>query len=208
VQRLVAFIALRSRPVRRPFVAGNLWPEVPEARAAANLRATVWRLPPTVGALLAGDRTEISLDAGVHVDYWSAIASARTLIDLDAGTVRPASYDPDLELDLLPGWDDEWVSVERERLRQLRLHAIESVCAGLIEAGDAARAIDLAVSVAETEPLRESTQRLLIGAHLAEGNQLEAIETYERYRARVDDRLGLRPSRLMDEMMASLGASG
>ena len=42
-QRLVAFLALQERPVRREHVAGRLWPDVAETRAHAALRTTLWR---------------------------------------------------------------------------------------------------------------------------------------------------------------------
>jgi len=43
-QRLLAFLALQERPVSRVHVAGVLWPELPDERAAANLRSALWRL--------------------------------------------------------------------------------------------------------------------------------------------------------------------
>ncbi len=44
VQRLLAFVALKRRPVQRHFAAGSLWPNASEHRAAASLRSTLWRL--------------------------------------------------------------------------------------------------------------------------------------------------------------------
>jgi DNA-binding SARP family transcriptional activator len=170
VQRLVAFVALRSRPVLRSFVAGSLWPDMSERRAGANLRAALWRLPDP--DLLDSSRTELALHQTVEVDYRAALTSAREVI---VGRAEGAGRPEDgLVLDLLPGWDDAWVVIERERLRQLRLHALESVCRALLADGETARAIDLALLVAHDEPHRESVQRILVAAHLAEGNQLEA----------------------------------
>ena len=42
-QRLLAFLAFQERPLLRLHVAGNLWPDSPEARATANLRSSLWR---------------------------------------------------------------------------------------------------------------------------------------------------------------------
>src|SRR5258708_8518388 len=44
VQRLVVFLALRERPLLRKYVAGALWPETTDERAARNLRSALWRL--------------------------------------------------------------------------------------------------------------------------------------------------------------------
>ena len=43
------------------------------------------------------------------------------------------------------------------------------------------------------EPLRESAQRTLIEAHLAEGNRVEGRRTFEAYRDILDRELGTQP---------------
>jgi DNA-binding SARP family transcriptional activator len=43
------------------------------------------------------------------------------------------------------------------------------------------------------EPLRESAQRVLIQAHLAEGNWVEGRRTFEAYRDVLDRELGVQP---------------
>src|SRR4051794_9113331 len=57
-QKLVAFVALRTashRGMCRSFVAGTLWPDVSDARAGANLRGAIWRLPPAVATRIEAD---------------------------------------------------------------------------------------------------------------------------------------------------------
>ena len=54
--------------------------------------------------------------------------------------------------------------------------------------------------IACADPLRESANRVLIEAHLAEGNLIEARRTYERYRDSVRRELGVDPG----EQLASL----
>jgi DNA-binding SARP family transcriptional activator len=97
-------------------------------------------------------------------------------------------------LSLLPGWYDDWVIVERERLRQRLLHALEAVCYRLSEAGRHAELVEAALRVVELDPLRESGQRALISAHLAEGNVIEAWRTYAACRQVLKTELGLAPS--------------
>ncbi|MEV0413725.1 BTAD domain-containing putative transcriptional regulator [Streptomyces sp. NPDC050448] len=43
------------------------------------------------------------------------------------------------------------------------------------------------------EPLRESAQRALIEAHLAEGNLIEAMRTHDAYRDLAPRELGVEP---------------
>ena len=47
-QRLLAFLAIRERPVNRLLVAGTLWPDATESRAHASLRSALARLHDTV----------------------------------------------------------------------------------------------------------------------------------------------------------------
>jgi len=77
------------------------------------------------------------------------------------------------DLELLPGWYDDWVIVGRERLRQRLLHAVETLSRELVRGGRCAQAVEAALVVVNAEPFRESAHRVLIEAHLAEGNWVE-----------------------------------
>jgi DNA-binding SARP family transcriptional activator len=96
-------------------------------------------------------------------------------------------------MDLLPGWYDDWVIFERERIRQRLLHALEALSQRLVAAGRWADAVEAAISAVSADPLRESANRVLIEAHLAEGNLVEAHRAYERYRDTVRRELGVEP---------------
>ena len=67
-----------------------------------------------------------------------------------------------LSTDLLPDWYDDWVVIENEAWRQLRLHALEVLETRLAESGRMGEAIHAAVAVVNMEPLRESAQATLI----------------------------------------------
>jgi DNA-binding SARP family transcriptional activator len=215
VQKLLAFLALHVRPLTRTFVAGSLWPDTTEERAAASLRATLWRTPAPGIDLVTCTVTQLALASGVEVDHHEAVERARQLIepplDHEPTTLEGEQsnrFDESLfGADLLPGWNDEWVIVERERLRQLRLHALESICHRYLLAGDTARAIDVGMQAVAADPLRESAQRALVAAHLSEGNIGEALNTFDTYRDRLADVLGLGASPLMHALVAPYLAS-
>ncbi len=116
------------------------------------------------------------------------------MIDGHVSDGHPVLRLPNLAGDLLPGWYDDWVIVERERIRQLRLHALEVLCENLSRSGRHAQAVDAGLSAVAEEPLRESAQRALIAAHLREGNVSEAVRQYDRYRKLLGASLGLEPS--------------
>ncbi len=103
----------------------------------------------------------------------------------------------------MPGWFDDWVIVERERLRQIRLHALDALCERLIEARRWAQAVQVALADVDGEPLRESAQRMLIIAHLGVGNVSEAVRQLARYRRLLGDELHLEPSFDLERLVAS-----
>lgn len=193
-QQLLAFLALRERPVPRALVASTLWAETSEQRAQARLRSTLWRLRQSGCLVVERDHGRLHLAAGTAVDVRRAVAQARRLLT-PGGTLEPGDEDTaTLRGELLPGWVEEWVLIERERLRQLQLHALERLGERLAAAGRVADGLDAALSAVSAEPLRESAQRLVIAIHLSEGNQSEALRQYRSYCQLLADELGVQPS--------------
>jgi DNA-binding SARP family transcriptional activator len=209
-QRLAAFLALHEGRLPRTHVAGVLWPEVLTRRANANLRAALWRLPPTCRRLIHVSAHHLQLAAGAVVDLHATVALARRLLDRSercqnddlGGTARE-----DLSRDLLPTWyDDDWVLAEREQFHHLRLHALEALCDRLTTAGRYGEAVDAGLSAVRAEPLRESAHRVLIKAHIAEGNYGEASRQYQVCRHVLLDELGVEPSaRVRDLLLHEVG---
>ncbi|UMG91521.1 bacterial transcriptional activator domain-containing protein [Nocardioides sp. TF02-7] len=109
-----------------------------------------------------------------------------------------------LEDDLLPDWDEEWLAMERESFRQLRLHALERVAAESCDRGRFTDALSAGLCAVRSEPLRESAHRTVIAVHLAEGNFAEALRQYDGYRRLLAHELGLPPSPAIDRMLGPL----
>jgi DNA-binding SARP family transcriptional activator len=107
-------------------------------------------------------------------------------------------------MDLLPGWYDDWVIFERERIRQRLLHALEALSRRFVEGNRCAEGVEAAISAVSADPLRESANRVLIEAYLAEGNLIEARRAFTRYRDMVRRELSVEPS----EQLASLVRTG
>jgi DNA-binding SARP family transcriptional activator len=204
-KQLLAFVALRRRRVERRQAAGTLWPFGNEERSAGNLRSALWRLRQAGIDVVVADKASLVLSAEVLVDLHLTEQWATRLIEgrADGGdlVVSPSMADA---LDLLPGFYDDWVLIERERIRQRILHALEALSERLAAVGRFADAIEAALLATSAEPLRESAQRALIRAHIAEGNVTEARRSYHAYRDLVYRELGVEPS---DEFVACLGIS-
>lgn len=203
-QRVLAFLALRRGAVTRAHVAGTLWGDTTDERAAANLRSALWRLRRPGVDLVSATNTHVRLLPSVEVDVHVVLGQAEQLLD-EGRPFDAAGFDPmALAVDLLPDWYDDWVSLERERVRQTRLHALEALCERLIAAGRPSEAVRAAMVAVACEPLRESAQRVLVRAHVAEGNPSEAVRQYHAYREQLASALDLAPSPLMEEVVRGL----
>jgi DNA-binding SARP family transcriptional activator len=199
-QRLVAHLCLSGRPARAA-VAGHLWPEVAEERALGSLRSALWRLHKVAPGLVHVSGGSLSLAAGVRVDVRELGDWAERVRNPHAGIDDVTVPRAVLRGDLLPGWYDDWVLLERERLRQLRLHTLESLALRLVATGRLTDALDAAYEALRAEPLRESAHRTVIRVHLAEGNLVEAVCARDRFRRMLWDELGVHPSELMTRLL-------
>jgi len=200
VQRLIAFLALQRRPMPRQQVAEMLWGDATADHSSACLRSTLWRLGVSGVPVLRPRLRDLDLDGDVSVDVHDLERVAYRLIDGADGSLVDVDYSELLD-DVLPDWRDEWLGVERERFRQLRMHALEALSLRLQREGRFAQAIDASLAVVSHEPLRESAQRALISAHIREGNLQEAVRQYRSFRDLLSTELGIDPSPLMTELM-------
>jgi len=201
-QRVLAYLAIGESPVMRHQIAAQLWPFTHHGPAQGNLRTALWRVRQAAPLALHGDRETVGLAGRVLVDYrqvlrphrWAASTAAR---DLEALLV--------LRRDLLPGWDEDWLLVERERARQLRMRCLEGLSRSCVEAGNITGAIEAAYAAMEIEPLRESAHLVLIEAHIADGNRAEAARHAARTTDLIERELDIAPSPQFRERMHSLG---
>jgi len=197
-QRVVTFIALHDRPLLRGYVAGSLWLDSTEERAAANLRSALWRIHRIEPRLIDASGHTLRLGSAVSVDLREMEATAHALLRGDADVEPEATR---LASDLLPDWYDDWVIFERERFRQLRLRALEAFCDRLTRAGRLAEALEVGLLCVAGEPLRESAHRAVMRVYLADGNPGDAIHQYQLCERLFGEQLGIRPSAQMQELL-------
>lgn len=208
-QRLIAYLALRNRPLLRVHVAGVLWLDSSEERSCANLRSALWRLRGQVRTVVETDASHAWLSSEVQVDVREVVALARGLIEQHDGDGDESAVEGSLLAgDLLPDWYDDWVLLERDRLRELRLHALEALAGRATRDGRYGAAIDNALTAIQADPLRESAHRVLINAYLAEGNPTAGMRHYHKYCRRAKAELGIEPSSHMRELVAGLASPG
>ncbi|MFC9392628.1 BTAD domain-containing putative transcriptional regulator [Streptomyces sp. NPDC057027] len=193
-QRLLAFVGVHGR-VGRSVLAGALWPDVPEERARGSLRTTLWKLPRGDRPLLRCTRETMDLADAVDVDAHALADTALKVLHSRDPLPDPRGLlDLLVGADLLPDWDDEWIVLEREWLRQLRLLALDALSERLARQGRPALALEVALASVGMEPLRESAHRAVVSAHLAGGNVTEAVRRYDTFRGLLRRELGAEPS--------------
>ncbi len=153
---LLAYLLLnRAQPLAREVALGLFFPEMPDARARRALSQALWHIRRILPRLVEADAETIQMarDASIWVDVEefkrisdSSSSNLKSAIDLYRG-------------DLLDGLYDDWVLAERERLREMYLHALEQVASDLKATGDFAGALQYAQRLVTADPLRESAHR-------------------------------------------------
>lgn len=204
-RRVLVFLALGHRPLARAYISQSLWLEATERHADGSLRSALWKLGHLGVRMIdvAGD--ELALSSGVRVDYRDSIGLARRLLG-DAGSLTDLELDEEaFTQDLLPDWYEEWVVAERERYRQLRLHALERLCRELVTRRRFGQAVQAGLAAVAGEPLRETATVALIHAYLAEGNTGEAVRRYQTFKRLLWEELRVAPSSTMRQLIEEPG---
>src|SRR5260370_33744392 len=163
---------LADTKVDRRHAAGSLWPDGNDERAAGDLRSAMWRLRCCGIDIVESDKQFLWLRPGTLVDVtvvsdWAErlAEGSITRADLRAVTWRTAA------MDLLPGWYDDWVIFERERIRQRLLHALEALSRHLIADGPYAEAVEAPLIAVGADPPRGTAHRAPVEARLPRANR-------------------------------------
>ena len=197
---LLAFLAMAPADTHpRERLAGMLWSEHGDRQARDSLKQTLGRLRRCLetadhGALRA-DRQSIGLDRDlVSVDV---LAFERLVRDgtIDSLAQAAALYRGDLLEGITihdPAFED-WLLVERQRLRQLLERALASLMSQALEAGDVDMAAEAARRSILLDPLSEAAYRTLMQVHADQGQTAQALKLYESLSERLYRELGVQP---------------
>ncbi len=206
LQALLAYLVLhRDRPHARQHLAFLLWPDSTESQARTNLRTLLHRLRqafPDANQWLHVDAQTVqwrpsaacTLDVA---DFAHALAHADQAEQAgDAVTLRAAlTQAVDLYRgDLLPGWYDDWVLLERERLRQAVLVTLERLTLLLEQDRAYATAIEYAQRLLRHDPLHEAAYQHLMRLHALSGDRASALRVYQTCATVLERELGVEPS--------------
>ncbi len=208
-------IQIRSRPARtllaylvltlgtqhpRERLAGLLWPDSTEANARKNLRQALWRLRKSIGeGHLLADVESVAFDS--NSTFWLDVAALEHPGEEDLEAVA-ATY----EGELLPGFYEDWVLLERDRLAAVFERRMERLMADLQrqERWDEAR--DWAERWIAQGQIPEAAYRALMLSHAASGELPKVEADYQRCVEALQQELGVEPSNETRALYASLMA--
>jgi len=206
LQSLLAYLILHAGlPQPRQHVAFLLWPDTPESHARNNLRQFLYQLRqalPEHERFLAVDAQTICWrqDEGQVIDvqlYLRALTEVEAAArHADSKAVRHwleqalAYY----QGDLLPSCYDDWITPEREHLRQKRQIAYQKLANVLEEQREYAAAVQIAQQLLRLDPLDEETYILLMRLQSLNRDRQGVRRTYqgavETLRRELDDEPG------------------
>jgi DNA-binding SARP family transcriptional activator/pimeloyl-ACP methyl ester carboxylesterase len=197
---MLAYLALQSgHSQSREKLAALLWGTNAELQARVNLRQTLSALrkampSPNGGRFRTdGDRITLNLDdVDIDVSRFEALAAGTTPQELEQAISLYRG-------DLLDGFSlkeelfEDWLRIERERLRATAVAALEKLVVHYSTTGDLTNCARSATRLLAFEPLREDIHRTLMRTYSAQDRFGVALKQYEICRDTLKRELGLQP---------------
>ena len=206
---LVHFLFNRHRWHTREDITEQFWPDYTPRKAASNLTSTLTRLhqalPAEFRPLIQTCGTN-TLMLSNEVDLWidaEEFEAEASLVDTALNEDAADRLRNALGLyhgDLLPGWDEEWILIERERLRYLFVISLRRLMGFYEETGALERAVACGQRVLKFEPLHEATHEALMQIYLQTGFRAAALKQYETCRRLLKTQLGVEPNDRLREL--------
>jgi DNA-binding SARP family transcriptional activator len=207
---LLAYLALRPAQVTsRDRMVELLWPDADLAAGRHRLNQALYALRALMeaseeghGPIFVSDRSSVGCRAiSTDVsDFRALVAQAQAARE---GTERQASLRRALELyagELLPGYREEWVVAERQRLAEGCLWCLDTLAEELAKSGAVEEALELAQRAVGIDPLHEGRQIRLMRLYSAAGDLGSARRQFEQFERALLP-LGLRPSAAAREFL-------
>jgi len=205
-QSLFAYLILNAGTAyRREKLAGMLWPDSLEETARDNLRHALWRIrkalppKPKVEYLLADD---ISITFNASAEY-SLDAAELEKVSENASADELIAVLSQYQGELLPGFYDEWVMLEREHINSVFEHKMAQLMSALQDEKRWLDILDWGERWIKLGQKPEPAYRALMFAHAAKGDMSKVAATYERCVKSLKE-FGVEPSEQTKELYENL----
>ncbi len=196
-QSLFAYLTLTAgTPHRREKLAGILWPDTTDENARKNLRQELWRIRKALSAQLSEDRDylladEFTLKFNRDTEFWFDVTQMeRPDLDLQSLIANLSLY----QGELLPGFYDEWITLERERVQAVFDARMEQLLEQLITAERWIAVQEWGERWLALSGVREPAFRALMLAGGARGDMAKVASLYQRCSEELQEQLGVKPS--------------
>src|SRR5215510_4240771 len=196
-QSLFAYLALTAGTShRREKLAGTLWPDNTDENARKNLRQELWRIRKAISAQQPAGRDyliadEFTLKFNREAEYWLDVAQMeRPDLDLQSLIANLSLY----QGELLPGFYDEWITLERERIQAIFEARMEQLLDGLVTAERWIAVQEWGERWLTLSGARESAYRALMLASGVRGDRTKVASLYQRCTDELMEQLGVEPS--------------
>src|SRR5215216_1546148 len=207
-QSLFAYLILNAgTSYRREKLAGMLWPDSLEATARDNLRHALWRIrkalpasqKPKTDYLITDD---LSIAFNASAEYWLDAAELEKLSEI-ASADELITVLSEYQGELLPGFYDEWVLLEREHLYSIFEHHMARLMSLLQDEKRWLDILDWGERWIKLGDKPEPAYRALMSAHAAKGDMSKVAATYERCVKSLRE-FGVEPSEQTKELYENL----
>lgn len=199
-RRLVSLLAYllihRQESVSRQRLAFLFWPDTREEQARTNLRRLLHQLKtafPPVERYILSDSTNLSWNLAVpcHLDVAAFEAAGLQA----AGDINALQAACDLYTgDLLPDLYDDWITPERDRLRESYQNLLEQLSDQQEQENLFIPAIETARRLLRHDPSREETYLRLMRLHAKRGDRMGVRRAYLDCAAILRHELGVEPA--------------
>lgn len=193
-QSLLAYLLLNAgKSHRREKLAGLFWPDSLETSARNNLRQVLWQLRKEIGKeYFVTDRVSVAFMS--DADYQLDADILQTEVDAITSTDQLIRIVSVYEGRLLPGFYDEWVFLEQERLQALYEDRIQMLLDRLAEEARWREAREWAERWISRGQKPEPAYRALMLAHAGLGDRAGVATAYQRCVKALKETLGVEPS--------------
>lgn len=181
-QSLFAYLLLNPVAHRRERLAGLLWPDSSETNARRNLRQALWQirraLAEQADALLVVD--EVTVAFNTAADYWLDVECIARPLEEAGAADDLISAIAVYTGELLPGFYDEWVQLEREQIQAQFERKLTLLLERLVEAQRWADILHWGERWIALGYTPEPAYRALMMAHAGLGDMASVAESYRR----------------------------
>jgi len=206
---LLAYLALSHRAEPRSILVDLLWSDLDEAAARRNLRVVLTQLRQAVGDYLVTTRETLAFrrDLPYTSDVETFLAGAQQAQRSSSGALSPAAATALAQAFALYQGDflrgvavhqapvfEEWMLLERERLRRLALQIGQQLTAYYQANRDDRAAIAICRRLLTIEPYHEENHRQLMHLLARTGQRTAALQQFERCRQLLAAELDVEPA--------------